>query len=832
MISKINEMGLIQFVSLYKNMSTNERINIINDKDITNLTNEKFNIIVLNSNVEEFKVLLSNEELYDKLMNTPSNTRTRSVLDILSEKIEIFKLLIESPYACKYSSKFIEFISHLNGKKLNDITLINFENAINGSLNKDFLKNYLKEKLVDKDDNFDDVFELFMTKISKINPLLVFRVKSYMQFVLLAKFGTLIDVEYNSQNIILPSKTVIPYETVIDIKDKYITKLMDMLKQKGDAEPYKYLEVALKLYLIFGFDDSKKIIEDKFSKLNENSLARIVDFNFKDARREYRAKNQSKFYFYSMEKQAIEAINNNDDTFFINLLDDSNEINKLKNELKEIINEFEENESTLKIKEKLCLAITERENIKKNKMHQEIKKRIDEKNKYYSGVDTELLFNLLRDVDLYQIQEYNSIILSKLQTFLLGNKKANNDCLFRLILNEEAFGLNRNLSNLINNFDVINAIAASTDLSLNSILDVIDILKVNLYELKPNERDIELETFTRVINSPEYRTDNTVDVAKEICRIHVERKNKTYSTIPTIEGKTDDFEYFVAPFDAEYLLAAGNDGRNCLRIAGLGQDFFEYCLKNKNAVMIYLIGKDGTKYVCPTIRSGNAINCNGIDPEVPEECRSKVLTALSRCFKQIIDESFKSDRPHYENIEIGTVTNLHLEDYFKSLDIKKYDLKHALPLDQPCYCDYHKKEITNYVIAKSETYKEDKYYISSDEFYQKRDQNYEFDVNKEYDKERLSIIINSIYYSSIDYQNITPEEKIRRKREFELLDINSFKYITGNKDWFVAIDDNYNILSRLLPYDKRAKIDYLKAVMQVPLILEKIKEDNYGRKNI
>ncbi len=168
--------------------------------------------------------------------------------------------------------------------------------------------------------------------------------------------------------------------------------------------------------------------------------------------------------------------------------------------------------------------------------------------------------------------------------------------------------------------------------------------------------------------------------------------------------------------------------------------------------------------------------------------------------------------------------------YFRENSYLKYQLETYIPIDCPCYTDYNKKDKENYIISKSDDYKENKYYLAKDKFYQKRKEDYEFNIDKEYDKERLSLIVNSIAYSAIDYKNISPALKNRAKRTFKPIDVNTFKYIVGNKDWYVAIDDQYNILANLLPYDERAKKEYIKHLSQAPLLIENMEkeEEEYG----
>jgi hypothetical protein len=169
----------------------------------------------------------------------------------------------------------------------------------------------------------------------------------------------------------------------------------------------------------------------------------------------------------------------------IQLMLDNKEIQKLDQNIKNLLNKI----------------INEREAKEKNKYKEKIRPNIEEKMRSYPKMNTSFLLDLLKDVDLNTVESYSIETINELRTFFFGNRKENNDCLFRLIVNKEALGLNDNIRTLINNFCVLkyvsdtqklNKVVKSTtkikkaDLSLNNVLDIIDILKMELYELKYN----------------------------------------------------------------------------------------------------------------------------------------------------------------------------------------------------------------------------------------------------------------------------------------------------------------------------------------------------------
>ena len=120
-----------------------------------------------------------------------------------------------------------------------------------------------------------------------------------------------------------------------------------------------------------------------------------------------------------------------------------------------------------------------------------------------------------------------------------------------------------------------------------------------------------------------------------------------------------------------------------------------------------------------------------------------------------------------------------------------------------------KKEVTNYIIAKKEQ-AVPKYYNNQVRIPQKRNKPYIFNPTLELDKERLSLIINSIYYSSIDDKQISKQEKEEMKEYYNPLEVKDFLVITGNKDWFVGVTKDYQIISACLSYDERAVEEYRK----------------------
>lgn len=835
-ITELSNMTLPTFIRKFNSMTLDEKTKLLNNPYLDELNGVIFSSLFLQvQNMTEVRELLNNKKIFHKVLTSPKNKKKRNILNIIGEEnLPLLKYIFESDYILDYKEQFLDYIDSIDyeqfRKVLENINLTKLYHLFFKENNIEELENIIGISSLNK-----DISSSFFQKVKMniLNPLGVLKIKNEKELVLYTKFGLLIEVLEELPEITFKNGVVLPYQNILDVKEGKVNKLISLLKEKGDYLEEDLLEVSLKLYYIFDYDNARNIILDKFTNITPSAINRIIDFNFKDHRREYRTKHQERFYHYGMENEVIDALNNNDYDFFSNLLYDVDEekILWLRDEFLKIVYMNKDNKNLNEaLKVKLLELINERESKAKEDYAKDIRKRLSSKtDKKLSVKDLKELF---KDVSLVNLlNNYDQDILVRLRQFLLGNLKDNNDCLLRLIINKEALGLNNLLGKLINQYDLIESIAKKNKLSLNSILDVIDIVKTSFFSLKPNEQDIFLSTIANIISSKEYCTGKSEEeILKETCQLHVERKSKVYASIPTIEGESDSFSYRVAPFDAEYLLAAGVDAKNCFRISGKGEDFFRYCLTSNQAVIMYFTNeKTNHTYICPIIRSGNAIHCNGVDPKLPLDERDDFFKAFTKAMNEIImissNESIDSER-----IEVATITNLHLEDYFREISYLKYQLETCIPIDCPCYTDYNKKDKENYIISKSDDYKDNKYYLAKDKFYQKRKEDYEFNIDKEYDKERLSLIVNSIAYSAIDYKNISPSLKNRAKRTFKPIDVNTFKYIVGNKDWYVAIDNQYNILANLLPYDERAKKEYIKHLSQAPLLIENMEkeEEEYG----
>ena len=814
-----NNMNIYEFIKLLTTLGEDELIYIINTNQVFDLNDELFKILFLKSNLKVKELIIQNKDLFKRVMNLKPNINGKTILELADD--DTIDLIIKSPYSKEYTLLISSFLAKINMHKYDHLTKkINFLKIIDDN---SYLKNQtlMTDYLINK--GFDEILiKNLIVKINQglISPLAILKLKNNGQLLVLTKFNTLVETSFDNNIITFKKGYEIPYDLLNNLNNKHLLSLYNMLKEKNPSTHTDNILCSIKLYSIFGYDNASKIIRDYFTFLTESSINRIVDTSFKDFRRAYRLDNQDKFYYYGLEDRILEELQN--DTINLAFFKDfSDNPEELINEL--IINvRGKKINIQRKIIEKIIIEqIILREQKNKLIFSEKTHKRISKKKTRYPITASELII-LLNDVDLTKtkLDSKGQVIPNKeLNNFLLGTTKKDNDALLRLVINKEGFGLNESLPTIINHFDEIDKIAKKSNLSTNSILDVIDICKTNLYHMVPDFCDVTLETLAKIINSKEHINETEDEIIKKAYSLHKRRKAKIYGTIPMICGFYNDTYYEVAPYDAEYLLCAGIDAGNCLKIGGKGEDLFEYCLTDVNGALINLTDIDGNKYNCPLVRSGNGIHGNGIDPEPSDDKKEEILKAIQACLEKIAIKSNSLLKDPTQTIQVATLTDLHMKGYMDNYP--KYNLKKGLPLNKKIYCDYNKPEINNYILYKSDTYQEDLYYLSDDRYFQKRNPIFRYNNLGEWDKERISIIINSIAYSAIDFSSNDP---IYDRMHFKHLDINDFSYIIGNKDWFIAIkndleNNNFEIISHLLPYDNRASHEYYRCYDEIQNIL-------------
>ena len=806
------------------NLSNEIVINFFNSKFFLQLDDPTIKSIFLRANNDIKLAVLNNKEICKRILLLPPNNSKRYCFDLIDSEIQL-KILSYGKELNKFEDNLYEkLISHLD-----DNIFFRFINKLNLSQDDEAKALITLQKKYNINENSALEF-LQKVKQKTRNYYMYIKINNQLQFYIYNKFNIFVKFKVQNENEIFLDDTLININFLKALNGKHICSIIEKLnKISNDLTNEKILLLAIKLYCIFGYDNTISIINNKFTYMTDSALSRAANTNFVNTRRVYRLEHQNKFYSNDMIKNTLKALETDNLDFFRNIcFDNSNSY------ISSVIAEINE-----KLKE--LTSLDEKKQFLTFYMKNEIKKREENfKRKFIANfiqnyslshqskrnaINAKELYLLFKEVDLniFQLDDNGRIILDNdLIIFLLGNLKKDNDALLRLIFNKEALGLNNAIDLIINNFDVLRSVINRSNelLSLYSILDVMEISKAIFFNLAPDEQEINLSTISKIMHSLEHiingkNQDYRVNAAK---RLYLKQKEKTASSIPYIKGiSRDGIKFSIGKFDDPNLLTSGIDAGNCLKIGAIGEDFLKYCLTSPHAAIIKIYD-DNTSYICPIIRNGNGIYGNGIDPKPKNsETAEKIINALKECYEKLIGLS-----DCREKIEFCSITDLHIPDFFAKQELDSIKLTENLAINSNFYSDFYKdgsdglnEKVTSYILTKNQKYTDPHYYEPKILYYQPRIPNYIYNINCEIDKEKLEQQINSIYYNSINQKDVYEEEKNSLRRNYKNLSVDDFNYIIGNKDWFIAIDKNYNIISICLPYDKRAMDDYLKAFSEI-----------------
>ena len=789
----VNNLKIGEVINYFKHLTLNDFV--YNIDDIYKLDIGKFKLFFFNVDDKIKKYILDDDILFERVLEIPGNKNGKLIFELVNDDIRnyiIFNDKLKNSNTGK--ELLIKYLDKLDCNKFSlfcdkyDVDKKIFEISVKDELLKYNASSYIRSLIRNSKD---------------FNPMFLLKINNIYQLFIYSKFNILVNVFGYDKYIYFEDGSYIEYDFLIKINKKHVCNLLKLLKDKDSNCGNKELFIGIiKLYSLFGYDNSKKIIEDYFTYSTVKSVKRASLELFKDQRRDFRLKNQKKFYYYGMEKDVLKALKERDNSIFrsICLKDDDKYINKFIKQLyKKLIKADFLIERQRLVKETIVSEIKKRENYYQEKDVLKYKKYYNEiaRNRPLSGLE---IYKMFKDIKINVIlNDKGQVILNdNLIKFLLGNCRRDNDCLLRMVINKQAMGLNTELFNIINNFNTINDfVSKNNNLSLYSLLDVIDISKVLLYDLKPDELDITLSTLSKILSSRTYLEDSSDNIVSKVLELHKIRKKKFWSTIPKIKWCIGEIKYELADFDDESLLTSGIDGDDCLKIGGAGEEFLTFCLTSPNGGIMFLY-YNNVKYILPCSRNGNMININSIDPEINDRATYNIIIMA------LIKISNLWTKDINNGIDIVTITDMHISEFMKDSKLERIAFDKYIPLGTNIYSDYNKVDVNNYVLSKSRDNICINYDKVNERFYQPRTMPYIYTLNSDYDKERFSITINNIAYSNIDYLYDNEIERKFYKDNYINIDVNDYLYIIGNKDWFIAINRNKEILYHVLPYDYRA----------------------------
>ena len=783
-------MNDIEKITYYRKIECDEFYEMIMNKDsLLEMNDHDFNLFFLNINDTFKKSLIDEIEFFDKILSLPFNRLKKSILDLVSDDVRVYILkhpnLLKSYVAFDVMSYYISHLSCDGVQKILDYDVL----AELFLKDTEFLVRYQNMKSnVDRED---------------FSPIALFSIHNEYELLIYQRFHILVCVHGVEDDRILIGGKKISYSFLKNVCKKHIISLLDIAMGQDGVKNNTLFVTVIKLYMVFGYDNSKKILEQFFTYATDASIKRASVETFHDERRAYRLQNNHQFYFYGIEDYFDEALFNNDFSYFQAFCgrDDMYTKSFLKN-VKLRLDGKEENERKEVIKSIILDEI-------KNRETYFFDIEVSTYQKYYESISRkhdvtiEELYYLFSNVDIdVSLSDEGKVRPNEeLIKMFLGNCKRDNDCLLRMIFNRQALGLDEEIYHIINHFEELEDIVSrSHTLSLYSILDVIDISKVFFYHLKPDEMDISLETFLKILNSRKFCSEDIEVIIDRVKKLHKLRKFKISCAVPFLKGGINDVSYEIAlPYD-EKLLSSGIDTDSCFKVGGPGEDLFKYCLTNPLGCVLYLYFQNNC-YVLPCTINGNMFNINGIEPKIQErEVFDSIFLALRGISEEIIDST--------SSIELVTIGDFHHEDLMMESGLKSIVIDEFIPLHTDIYSDYNKKDTIHYILGKSNSFSCIKYFDNDERYYIKRFQPYVFSSCQEDDYERIEMLLNQIAYASIEFMDISEDEKTYMRENYQHLKISDFSYIVGNMDWFIGIDNNGNMLSYVLPFDDRGVVEY------------------------
>lgn len=796
-LKRVTTLEQKHLVLLLRNLDEVTYQSILNKKELIENSNQNFvKSLVLNTPTNLKKSLVKDPFYIKKILTTKPGIHRKNMFDLydFSDKVEILKRkdVIDEVNTDLY----FDLLKSLDNKSF--IKIINELKPTGFFQNFDSLFYYMDSKyqLFNKD---QELVEFIKNKFNQNLNLSYYLLKidTFEQLYLFQKFDLLLNITVNDEIITFEDKSTIDFKLLKHINKKHVSSLIETMKQKEpEAKEHHLLINAVKLYSIFDYAEAKKIVEDKFTHMTEMALNRAAKTYAIDQRREYRLSNQEEFYSNKVLEKAKNAYDNNDIKYFEKLLK---------------ITKEEAKYATALIKEEkldLCTliksGIEKREKIIVNELMQ---KYIKETNSTPNKVNTEDLYDLLFNVEIanFNYDKKGRVIPNEdLINLLLGNKRKDNDALLRLMLNKKAFGLEKNLGVIINEFEVIKDLCAKDDkINLNSIPDLIGIVKMFVYSAKPDEEDITLENFVKLYNNNDHIEGERLSTFKKALKLHKKRRKKIASSIPIVSGETSNITYEVMDFHSPELITLGIETGSCFKVGAFGDDFLRYIMLGKNGAIVSLKDQNSKRYICPLYRNGNSVLGNGIDPKPEsEEIRISLLNAMEECASKMIEKSHDD-----EKIDFVTITDLNQLNMLEHSKYEEIDMNYYIPREDTFHTDYlmsknaanPKDRRRSYVLSKNGKEPMFKSYDPKELYYLKRNLIYEVVPKNEEDLEKINIMINLINYTMSNNDE---------KSEYKKINAKNYEYIIGNKDWFIAIDENKNVLAKIMPYDKRALDEY------------------------
>ncbi len=590
----------------------------------------------------------------------------------------------------------------------------------------------------------------------------------------------------------------------VDLKQEFDRTVLEL---KDDKSHKLFDDDYIKAILLSRILMKDNEINDK-NESYINLRTKYMNHLFKNLRRDNTVDdNISNSLFYRIVKGNISFSTINDletakALIYLSRNPQEKDVEKVENIVKDVT-EKQVQTYNLKLYKKLCSKIKERykqtnpldENVQKlaYKMfflcgYDKTLKMLDSE----TGFTTfEYMFNDLKLRNIDMNADGTPKTNEKLSNFLFGGSGNFANSNINRMLKGEIPEFDRYLSTICNDWDLI-----YKKLNGNiSVKRVLDLFKNQTIFLKPDE--YKLEPVLRDIGT---KKPEIIQKAKDW---YSTMRQRQYSTIPKVQGKIDNYEYEMLDLDNPLALSVGYLTRCCFLIDGLSRQSLYHSISSKNG-RTFVVRKDGELIAQSwTWRNGNVLCFDNVETR-GSYSYDKLLEVYQKASEHLLEVSQNSEN-EVESLKLVTygTSESKMTEAEKKLNMR--------PLPTML-------ENVNYTDAKYEQA------ILAEKNY---DDLYFGEVVARYEDPRPDIL----EYRDISNLNDKEIEKINTELDgieysktgsTRKTNVRKCKYVTYNKDWYIAINNDGDVEMQILPKDKRATQECKTKAKE---ILEQIKSD-------
>ncbi len=322
------------------------------------------------------------------------------------------------------------------------------------------------------------------------------------------------------------------------------------------------------------------------------------------------------------------------------------------------------------------------------------------------------------------------------------------------------------------------------------------LLSESKYLLKPDEYKLEGEIIEKCLDDRKFVHVSTDTLVNTLRSLYSNMKHNYIKSIPYVSGNYEKYHYETLLADDPKLFKMGSDTNCCFKLCGDATNFVEYCAVCPHGRVIHITDENNkTCAMIPILRNGNLILANSIESERFNDFSfmKKMFDILKLISDEFISISSKqeSEKEHIMAVIIGNYKNQ--INRFLSLE-KETELSFSTvsPLKDDLYFNGGGFDWTNYYISKRDDYNPSNV---------KR-----FESNTVYLDPRSEII--EIEYDELNEDIVKLINSISYEFDKEFIDVSNIQRIAFNKDWFVILTKDLNIIHKKVGNDPRAQLEY------------------------